>query len=103
MKVLVTSMNKGIGKSIVQSQILPAETEHIRHALIEVNELEEKEGYSQELVYDEAQKNFKFEYKEIPKSSVQEQEERIRVLEKALAETLKSQKEDIIGDELEGM
>lgn len=100
MKILVTSMASDREKSVLQSQILPAETEHIRHTLIEVEELEEKEGYSQELVYDEEQKNFKLEYKEIPKTSDQEQEERLKVLEKALAEALKDKKEDIISEEL---
>lgn len=103
MKILITSMLSGDGKSVVQSRKLPAETEHIRHELIEIAELEEREGYSQELVYDKEQKKFKFEYKEIPKTSDQEQEERLKVLEKALTEALKDKKEYIISEELEGM
>lgn len=100
MKILITSMTSEKGKIVVRSQILPKETENILHEVIEVAEIEEKEGCFKELVYDNKTKKYKFEYREIPKTSDQEQEERIKVLEKALAEALKDKKEDIISEEL---
>lgn len=100
MKILVTTMKLQEDKSIVSSQLLQEETDNIKHELIYLEPLPDKEGFQQIVVYDKASGSYKFEYEELPKTQDNLQEERIALLEKALSEALKDKKENLIVDEL---
>ena len=69
MKILITTMQSGEdAKEIISTHFLSDETENIKHELIELDKMPEKEGYTQELVYDKESKGYKLHYVEIPKT-----------------------------------
>ena len=100
MKILVTTMRNDDDKKIVSTQFLSEETENIKHELIELEPLPEKEGYTQVVRYDKEKRQYELEYEEIPKTPEELIEERLRVVEKAAAEALQEKKDKIIEDEL---
>lgn len=99
MKILVTAMRNNDDKKIVSTQFL-SETKNIKHELIELESLPEKEGYTQVVQYDKAKQQYKLEYEEIPKTPEELLEERLRIVEKATAESLQGKKDKLIEDEL---
>ena len=90
MKILVTAMRNNDDKKIVSTQIL-SETENIKHELIELEPLPEKEGYTQEVIYDKKSKSYKLHYVEIPKSELEIVKEELKKTNQALQEFLLSQ------------
>lgn len=100
MKILITTMRNDDDKKIVSTQFLSEETENIKHELIELEPLPEKEGYTQVVRYDKEKRQYELEYEEIPKTPEELIEERLRVVEKAAAEALQEKKDKIIEDEL---
>lgn len=86
MKVLVTSMKNESETIVANYQILSAETENIKHELVEVEDLPEKKGYSKELVYDKDLKKYKFEYQELPLTEEEKMNEEIIKLKQALVD-----------------
>lgn len=68
MKILVTTMKNNDDKKIVSTQFLSQETDSVKHELIELEVLPNKEGYTQEIIYDKEKQQYKMQYKEIPKS-----------------------------------
>lgn len=100
MKILVTTMKNNDDKKIVSTQVLSQETENIKHELIELEPLPEKEGYTQVVRYDKEKRQYKLEYEEIPKTPEELLEERLRIVEKATAESLQGKKDKLIEDEL---
>lgn len=100
MKILATTLKNKDDKKVISFQFLSNETENIQHELIELEPLPEKEGYTQVVQYDAKKKQFKLEYEEIPKTQEQILEERLRVVEKAAAESLQEKKDKLIEDEL---
>lgn len=72
MKILITALKTGDGKKVMEYTKLEAETENIKHELIELEPLEEKAGFTQEVVYDNKTNSYKFEYKAIPKSELEQ-------------------------------
>lgn len=93
MKILVTAMRNNDDKKIVSTQFL-SETENIKHELIELEPLPEKEGYTQEVIYDKEFKSYKLHYVEIPKTETEKLREELKKTNKALQEFLLSQEED---------
>lgn len=93
MKILVTAMRNNDDKKIVSTQFL-SETENIKHELIELEPLPEKEGYTQEVIYDKESKSYKLHYVEIPKTETEKLREELKKTNKALQEFLLSQEED---------
>lgn len=73
MKYVVTTMDTGDTKQVINQQMLPAETDSIKHELIELEPLEKKAGFTQEIVFDG--KTYKLEYKAIPKSKIEQLED----------------------------
>lgn len=100
MKILVTTLSVEDNKKIVATQWQTEETGNIKHELIELEKLPEKEGYIQIVIYDEKKKQFKLEYEALPKTQEQILDERLNTVEKAIAETLHDKKDKIIEDEL---
>lgn len=100
MKILITTMKNETDKKIISTKFLSDETENIKHELIELEPLPEKEGYTQVVQYDKAKQQYKLEYEEIPKTPEELLEERLRVVEKAAAESLQEKKDKLIEDEL---
>lgn len=100
MKILITTMRNDDDKKIVSTQFLSDETDNIKHELIELEALPEKEGYTQVVQYDKAKQQYKLEYEEIPKTPEELLEERLRIVEKATAESLQGKKDKLIEDEL---
>lgn len=90
MKILVTAMRNNDDKKIVSTQFL-SETENIKHELIELEPLPEKEGYTQEVIYDKKSKSYKLHYVEIPKSELEIVKEELKKTNQALQEFLLSQ------------
>lgn len=86
MKVLVTSTNNGEEKTVTYAQMLSAETDNIKHELVEVEDLPEKKGYSKELMYDKDLKKYKFEYRELPLTEEEKMNEEIIKLKQALVD-----------------
>lgn len=95
MKILVTTMKNNDDKKVISTQFLPNETENIKYELIELEPLPEKEGYTQEVIYDKKSKSYKLHYVEIPKSELEIVREELKKTNKALQEFLLSQ----VGDE----
>ncbi|MGP1448145.1 MAG: hypothetical protein ACTTKQ_00445 [Filifactor alocis] len=93
MKILITTMRNDYDKKIVSTQFL-SETENIKHELIELEPLPEKEGYTQEVIYDKKSKSYKLHYVEIPKTETEKLREELKKTNKALQEFLLSQEED---------
>ena len=93
MKILVTAMRNNDDKKIVSTQFL-SETENIKHELIELEPLPEKEGYTQEVIYDKESKSYKLHYVEVPKTETEKLREELKKTNKALQEFLLSQEED---------
>lgn len=100
MKILVTTMKNNDDKKIVSTQFLSQETDSVKHELIELEVLPNKEGYTQEIIYDKEKQQYKLEYEEIPKTPEELLEERLRIVEKATAESLQGKKDKLIEDEL---
>lgn len=95
MKILITTMRNDDDKKIISTQYLSQETDSIKHELIELEVLPDKEGYTQEVIYDKAKQQYKMQYKEIPKSELEIVREELKKTNKALQEFLLSQ----VGDE----
>ncbi len=91
MKILITTMQNNDGKKIVSTQFLSEETENIKHELIELEPLPEKEGYTQEVIYDKKSESYKLHYVEIPKSELEIVREELKKTNQALQEFLLSQ------------
>ena len=91
MKILVTAMRNNDDKKIVSTQFLSEETENIKHELVELALLPEKEGYTQEVIYDKKSKSYKLHYVEIPKSELEIVREELKKTNQALQEFLLSQ------------
>lgn len=100
MKILITTMRNDDDKKIISTQFLSEETENIKHELIELERLPEKDRYTQVVQYDKEKRQYKLEYEEIPKTSEELLEERLRIVEKATAESLQEKKDKLIEDEL---
>lgn len=86
MKLLITTMKNNDDKKIVSTQFLSEETENIKHELIELAPLPEKEGYTQELVYDKESKSYKLYYVEIPKSETEKLREELEMAKGSIVE-----------------
>lgn len=93
MKILVTAMKNNDDKKVISTQFM-VETENIKHELIELEPLPEKEGYTQEVIYHKESKSYKLHYVEIPKSETEKLREELKKTNKALQEFLLSQEED---------
>lgn len=91
MKVLITAMKTEEGKKVTFFQTLHEETENIKHELVEVEGVEDKEGFTKEVVFNAQTKKYEFAYVEVPKTRLQEVEEELEKTNQALQEWILSQ------------
>lgn len=88
MKVLITEMQSEGKKVLVGYQVLSNETENIKHSLIEVEAVTEKEGYKSVIYFDEEANTYKFVLEELEKTQEEVLEEEVTKLKKALANVM---------------
>lgn len=87
MKILITTQYNPEDKTtkLLQYQNLPQETENIKHSIVEIEELQPKQGFMITMDWDNEQKTLVQKYVEIPKTKEEELEDKLIRLERVLA------------------
>lgn len=84
MKFLITTqrVNDQGDMTVAYVQSLPLESDNMKHHLVHVDYLPDKEGYHQELIYDNLAEAFKFVYVRDPLTEEEKVAEKVDELEK---------------------
>ena len=87
MKVLITTQYNPEDKTtkLLQYQNLLQETENIKHSIVEIEELQPKQGFMITMDWDNEKKTVIQKYVEIPKTKEEELEDKLIRLERVLA------------------
>ena len=87
MKLLITLQNnpETNSKTLIYQQTLSPETENIKHSIVEVEDLPEKQSFTIVREWDNEKQTITQKYTEIPKTKEQELEDKIIRLERVLA------------------
>lgn len=86
MKLLITLQNNPAtnSKTLVYQQNLSSETENIKHSIVEVEDLPEKQGFTIVREWDNEKQIVTQKYTEIPRTKEQELEDKVIRLERVL-------------------
>jgi len=87
MKILITTQYNEDTKTnqLLYHQLLPQETENIKHSIAEIEELKPKQGFMITMDWDNEKKTLVQKYVEIPKTKEEELEDKLIRLERVLA------------------
>lgn len=82
MKILITTQYNPEDKTtkLLQYQNLPQETENIKHFIVEIEELQPKQGFMITMDWDNEQKTLVQKYVEIPKTKEEELEDKLKAI-----------------------
>lgn len=82
MKILITTQYNEDTKTnqLLYHQLLPQETENIKHSIAEIEELKPKQGFMITMDWDNEKKTLVQKYVEIPKTKEEELEDKLKAI-----------------------
>ena len=92
MKILLTTQYNPENKSttLLQFHALSQETENIKHSIVEIEELQPKQGYTITIDWDDEKKTVIQKYVEIPKTKEEELEDKLKAIREQVEQSNKA-------------
>lgn len=92
MKLLITLQNnpETNSKTLIYQQVLSPETENIKHSIVDIEDLTEKQGFTIVREWDNEKQIVTQKYTEIPKTKEQELEDKLKAIQEQVEQSNKA-------------